>query len=1224
MRTIAKVWGTVLLAAAAGLLVPAAQAQTVYGNMAGTVMDSSGAVIAGAKVQAKNERTGETRATVTSAQGDYRFPELPLGSYDVTVAAAGFRKSVLTGVGVQIQSTSAINITLQVGGTSQIVQVNADAPTLQTETSDIGGVVESKEIEDLPLAVGVGVGALRSPESFLFLLPGTTGPGSANNTDNGVFLTKIGGGQNYGNEVLIDGVSQQRSENGSSFDEEAPSVEALQEFKLTTALPEAEFDRTTGGIENFVTKSGTNIYHGDAYELFKNTALDANLWFNGGNKALCLASPTNTAASCDSTFATPTDRKNDYGGTLGGPVRIPHLYNGTDKLFFFFSWEQIHYSLGSVVTSTVPTSQELSGDFSNPAIYNPSKVVGTNPCDGTPVVQGQIFDPSTTKVVNGVECRTAFPGNIIPGGFSPAAKALLSYFPAPTNNLIFNNYQFNGVAPITDTAETIRIDSNLAANDKIWGSYSSRENDRVSGTPTLPFPIDPGSWIQDFTTHFGRFGWDHTFGPNLLNHFIFGTNRSNSVNDAQAIFSGVNWSQKVGIGNANSLNFPDVTNGFTATEGYGAENDDNVDNGLRLNDSVAWQKGAHSLMFGADVRYQQYSPLDGNSPNIGFCSAQTAVDSGLSSVTGNGLASELLGDACSGSQSDIPHQSRWISWYWAGFAQDDWKVNSHLTLNLGIRYSVDMPRHEADNNTSNFSPTALDPEYGVPGALVFGTTCHCNTAWADTWWKDIAPRIGFAYSPPGGNGKTALRGGVGIIYGPEQYQDFGGDMNTGYRSNPTYSSADGFDPAFKIDSGFPAFSPPPDLDPGYFNGNPVVGSWIMPSYGRPSALYEWDLQVQQQLATDLIATIGYIGNEAQSLRSNLENPNNISIADLGLGTHLNDLVLGNSDGVATPFPGFYSLWGDNVTVQRALRPFPQYDYVDSGCCLQNAGHSSYDALVATLQRQFHDGLNLQVSYTWSKSITDADSLLPNDGNGVPQDQDVWDLHKEKAISFQDIPQQVVISYLYQLPFGAHRMWLNRGHAANIIGGWELGGIQRYMSGQPVGFCCATGIPGFENSIRFNLIPGKSVKSEIYARKGPKAINPFNTAGGTDPLTNSLFNGAMDNIDYPAGSAQLADAAFFDQNLSVAGGGPGPYSLGDTPRVDGVARLPAWYNEDFSLLKNTAIHENLALELKFDFINALNHHTWQYPDQGPADPTFGIPTSTLQSPRNIQVTGKLTF
>ena len=339
---------------AAALCYPQrAGAQTVRGSLTGTVQDTSGAVIPNATVEAKNQATGDVSNTVTTSAGTFRFPELPLGRYDVTVTASGFSNRVFSGVQVQIQQVTALDVTLNPGAAAESVTVSADAPALETATSDIGGLVNSKQIVELPLALG-GVGALRSPEAFEFLLPGTVGPGTAN-SNNGIFLSKIAGGQNYGNEVLIDGASQQRSENGSSFDEEAPSVEALQEFKITTALPQAEYGRTTGGIENFVTKSGTNAYHGTAYELFRNTALDANTWFNNGNRAFFCVGEADTP-ECRAQYAVPKDNKNDYGVTLGGPVWIPKLYNGKNKLFFFFSWEQLQYNVGATNTSNVPNA----------------------------------------------------------------------------------------------------------------------------------------------------------------------------------------------------------------------------------------------------------------------------------------------------------------------------------------------------------------------------------------------------------------------------------------------------------------------------------------------------------------------------------------------------------------------------------------------------------------------------------------------------------------------------------------------------------------------------------------------------------------------------------------------------------------------------------------------------------------------------------------------------
>ena len=607
-------------------------AQTVFGSIAGTVTDATGAVVAGAQVRAVDEKSGTTFEMVSTSAGTYRFPEVPVSSFDITVSAAGFQAQKLTGIRVNLQTTSAVNITLQVGAANQTLTVEANAPQVQTESSDILQSITADQYQKLPLALG-GVGAFRSPEAFIFLLPGNTGPGTAN-SPNGIFFSKIAGGQDYGAEVLIDGLSQQRSENGSSFDEEAPSVDALQELTVTEALPPAEYNRTTGGFENFVTKSGGNSYHGFGYEILRNTALDANLWFNGGYKAQCIAAGN---SGCSQTFATPADHKNDYGVTFSGPVWIPKIYNGRDKLFFFFGWEQLKYNLGATTITTVPTAAELAGDFSNPALFNPSKVVGTNPCDGSPVYQGQIFDPSTTRTVNGVECRTAFPGNKIPGGFSAAAKNILAYFPAPTNGNVFNNFSYSSTAPIENTTLTVRIDANITQKLKLWSSYSSRDNNRISGAPQyLPYPIDYATWKQDFETHFWRLGLDYAFSPSLLNHFIIGSNRSNSINFAVPALEHTDWFAKLGISNAVSNNFPVVTNGVTAQEGM-PNNGDNIDNGLRLVDTVSWQKGPHSFAFGTDIRYQQYSPINNNSPAINFCAQQTSAYQG-SSNNGNGLA----------------------------------------------------------------------------------------------------------------------------------------------------------------------------------------------------------------------------------------------------------------------------------------------------------------------------------------------------------------------------------------------------------------------------------------------------------------------------------------------------------------------------------------------------------------------------------------------------------
>ena len=303
-----------------------ASGQLNQGSIAGNVVDPTGAMVAGAKLTAKGQSTGSVYQAVSSSAGSYRFPNVNIGSYDLTVSAPGFKTTTLTGILVQVATTSALDVKLSTGAISESIVVNAEAPTVQSESSDIGTVVSEKQILDLPLALGSTVQAMRSPEAFVYLTPGAVGPGS-DSGNGGTFESKISGGQNYGTEVLLDGASMTRSENGSSFDETAPSVDALSEFKVITSTLPAEFGMTTGGIESFNTKGGTNTYHGEVYDIFRNEDLDANTW--GNNFALSQGLPY-------ATYRTPLDKQNDYGGTFGGPFRIPHFYNGKDKTFFFF------------------------------------------------------------------------------------------------------------------------------------------------------------------------------------------------------------------------------------------------------------------------------------------------------------------------------------------------------------------------------------------------------------------------------------------------------------------------------------------------------------------------------------------------------------------------------------------------------------------------------------------------------------------------------------------------------------------------------------------------------------------------------------------------------------------------------------------------------------------------------------------------------------------------
>src|SRR6266851_329309 len=353
-----------------------ARAQSDRGTIAGTVLDSSGGVVANASVTATESATGATYSATIGPTGGYRLYDLRVGVYKVTVTAPGFKTEEKVGVVVQINSTASLDFSLQAGDLKETVTIIADAPGLQTESSEIGTVVDKRQIQDLPLSLSAsGQSFLRSVESFVFLTPGAVGPGTnSDSPSSGVFESKLSGGQNFSTEVLLDGASIVHAELGSTFDENAPSVEALNEFKVTTSTIPAEFGRTTGGVESFTTKSGGNAFHGTAFDILHNDKLNANSWFNNLNGA-----------------PKPRDHQNDFGGSLGGPVWIPKLYNGRDKTFFFFSYEQYRNNEGTTSLTTLPTDAERSGDFSALLGADTGKI---NPCDGSHILLGQIFDPS--------------------------------------------------------------------------------------------------------------------------------------------------------------------------------------------------------------------------------------------------------------------------------------------------------------------------------------------------------------------------------------------------------------------------------------------------------------------------------------------------------------------------------------------------------------------------------------------------------------------------------------------------------------------------------------------------------------------------------------------------------------------------------------------------------------------------------------------------------------
>ncbi len=1162
-------------------------AQSTGGTIAGTVTDPSGALVPNATITATGVDTGTVYNSVSTSAGTFRFSQMQLGRYNLAISAPGFSTLRLDGILVTTGNISPAEAHLTTGSTNDTVTVNENAPVVETENSEVSNTVSTRQILDLPLSL-TGQSAMRSVETFIFLAPGTVGPGTAGSTS-GAFQAKTAGGQNFGTEELLDGISVRREDSNSAFDEHAPSVEALTELKVTTSIIPATAGRTTGGVENFSTKSGTNQFHGTAFEIFQNEDLNANDYFN---KLRISQNPGNTAV-----FAAnqrPVDKKNDYGGSVGGPISIPHLYNGHDRTFGFFSFEQFRQSQSGVAVSSIPTVAVRGGDFSAQLTNTPDGALVD--CNGNPVFKGEILDPATTSTRAGVICRLPFAGNKIdPARFSSVAKTVLGYLPMPNQGAAgatTQNYSYSTNFPVLNTVYTIRVDHNLSAKSKIFGTYTDRDNDITNGHPPYPGP-GGGVQVQSAYAKYLRVGNDYTVTPSSFNHFVVGFDRLYQFNRASSVGFTPDFDKLLGIGGVSGPDFPAVSFASTAVPSYNSigYNNDSIQpvNLFEITDIYTLSKGRHTLNFGLDFRKDQFTNEDkgANSGSFGFAQYQTAAAPG-DTQSGDGFASLLLGRVNQASLAVQSKAPRISQAYYAAFVQDDFKITHNLLLNVGLRYDIDKPRNEAHGDFSNFSPTLPNSAAGgIPGSLYFAGTGAGRIGgtgeFAKTYKKDFAPRIGFAFSPDASGGKTSIRGGFGIYYGALDYSDFGSANQLGFTANPSFHNNDNFSQAYcngtpttgtttvcsnvnGFDQSFPAYAAPPNLDPNQGNnqdlGNQLAGEYIAPSFGRPAAIYNWGFQVQQQLATDLILTLGYIGTTGTYLHSDLLQVNDINPKYFGAGQALNSPL---AAGAAAPFAGF------SGTLGQSLRPFPQYNNIFSGGGIENIGHSSYEALTAKLERRFHSGLNLLGAYTWSKTLTDADSTMPafSAFNGNPGSvQNPYNLKSEKAVSFQDVPQNFVVSYFYELPLGKGKKFLNSNPVVNaVVGGFQVGGIDRYVSGTPTAFSC-TPIPVGASlaCLRYNIAPGFVNKGANANSANPQERQVFNPAAFTNPSTAATF------------------------------------ALGTSPRVNAGYRTPVYKNEDFSIIKHIAnFGEYGDLQLHVDLFNAFNRVHLSGLNTNPNDP-----------------------
>lgn len=1152
--------------------------QTDRGSISGTVTDTSGAVIPGAKVVVTNTATNTAFTTNTTESGDYTAPSLSVGSYSVRVDKEGFKPSQVSNVTVNASASSRADVTLEVGSSQQVIEVQAQTAALQTEDAKAATTITNKLVDELPMVVG---GALRSPFTLATLTP------EAKNFGDNNFA--LGGGQSASYGTNLDGVSANttRALTASWVAVNTPSVEAITEFTVETNGFKAEYGHAGGGMMSFASKSGTNELHGNVYEFLRNDALDSNRFFsNALNQKKAVY------------------KQHDFGATAGGPVWIPKIYNGKNKTFFFFSYEGFRNRNGATAQSaTVPTSEMYNGDF--------SKWVNAA---GTLI---PVYDPATTRADASSRTgfsRDIFPGNQIPKSrFDPVSVKTLAAFQSQGLTLTPNLPLTPGTSAYVRSNYLINQGTDLAPVNKlsVKGDHIFSERDRISGyaginrTYVNPGPqggqnVLPGLYADynDTQRHSDvfRMSWDHTFSPTLLNHFYAGGNnwRENHDPPQATVKSGIKWKDKVCLAGV-----PDCDQNIlrlSFSEGYntwaGAANNGSENTIYAFNDDLTWIKGKHTFKAGGMYQRNHYNGF-GRQCVAGcatFNSKETGFpgDANFNTGGGNPFASFLLGWADSGSVDTI----RFIGQQWpyfAGFFQDDWKVSNKLTLNIGIRWETQLPPVEQENRWMDFSPTRPNPGAGGRlGAAIFagsGEGREGTRTLADTWFKGWGPHIGLAYNI---TPKTVIRTSYARSFAVVTTVT-GSTHNQGFSTNPGFSSQDnGVTPAFLLSGSFPAFPLPPFINPSGSNGL-AIPWWQGQEATRLPEYNSWNLSIQRQLAGSMVLDLAYNGQAGAHLQSALLNYNQVPTQYLAsLGPALLNSNINSAAAVAAGIPKPYATF--NGSVAQALRPWPQFSGIDtwSGGG-DHSGHSTYHAGIIKVEKRYSNGVSLQTSYVFSKLFTDSDTYWVTDN---PRAADHYNRKLEKSIGFYDISHNFKLGLVYDIPFGKGRKYFTSGPGNWVLGGWRFASIHYYASGRPLGITSGIDLP---------------ISPNVGARQAATITTYDNWRGATK-------GGSFD--PNPAASA---GGDRFTQPVSFFPAQPNN-AVGNSTRANSKFREFPNFNENISLGKTFVLHEKMRLDFRWEAFNLLNRVRFGTGPLSLANPNFGRLTSNsdlLNTPRTMQ-------
>jgi hypothetical protein len=1140
------VLSSVLLALA---LTTSAVAQVDRGAIVGTVTDQAGARVADAQVTITNLAANQSTKITSDAEGNFAANLLRIGTYSVSVEKQGFQKTVEQNVEVGVNQSVRLDLALKVGSAAETVEVTGAAPLLQTEASSLGTLETTRRISELPLNG-------RNFIQLAYLGPGANGGQTGSNVSGGVFENEraneaisVNGLRVSNNNFLLNGVDNNEFGLGGTI--ALPPPDAILEFRTEENSMSAEFGRG-GAAVNVVSKSGTNQIHGGAYEYIRNDKLDARNFFSQDK--------------------TPFKR-NQFGAFLGGPIR-------KNRTFIFGDYEGSRLREATPFLSTVPTLDQRNGDFSG---VLGEVAVGVDPL-GRPVYTNEIYDPTTTRIVEGGIVRDGFgfdpvtglpiPGlaNIIPQDvIDTVGQNIAKFYPEPTSTDTTSNYLANQNHVNDQDSFDVRLDHRFREQDQIFGAYSFSDI-----RSARPGPLgDKGgsdccpSRSEVRAQHFGL-GYTHTFSPQIVNDLHGGYFRY-AVNALPFNFGKNVGSDTLGIPNANrgDPNSSGLTNiDVAGLEPLGDSEylpEHAFENIFQVADTLIWVRGKHSLKFGVDFRRQQRNFYQVTAPR-GFFGFGGNYTSDLNSGTqGSGVADLLLGYPQQTEQDFLAGLYPTRYWDLAEFVQDDWRIRPNLTLNLGLRYEITAP---ANGRVGNFdlNRAIVTTSYGS------GATPHAGVKFDKNNW---APRLGFAWSLPK---NTVVRGAAGVFYSSEAniFDDLGLNPPQLTFYAKTYNPGAVPSAAQLVSNGFPDTLPAGDAI--HISG-PVKTTG--PTRTIPT-IFEWNLTVQHQFGQNWVAQAGYVGTRAYHLWNHEASDLNQPLQNLDS----NFCGALDETGACTQ-PNFGRRYFD---VQPDLSAVLPLDYAQ----LQML----YNAFQVSLNKRFSNGFNLLTAYTFAKNVGNADG---NVGGAI---QDSYHANGEHGPVSPDLRHRLSVSYIYELPFGHGRHFLgNMGGVADaLFGGWQVSGITAIQSGESLNATLSSDVT---NTGSFSPRP-----DQIH--------NPYDFSFAPDPAAFTDVYGCTPGKQtlqcwYNPEAFAVPDLALGQNSARVFG----------NSRI-GNLRGPDLVNFDFVLQKNFKIYESQQLQFRAEFFNLFNHPNFGLPGTNPDVPGGNSVTNTATDNRQVEFALRYTF